>query len=258
MSTPSPPRLLPLGDGAVTLQFGDTVDAATHARVLGFVHALEQALAAPAGPGALGGVREWLPSFAAVTVIADDAHEAAAAARDAALLALARQAAPRPVAGRHWRLPVCFDAEFAPDLPALAAARGLAEAQVQALFTATRFRVYLLGFLPGFAYLGDLPEALAWPRRATPRREVPERSVAVAGRMAAVYPWASPGGWHLIGRTPVRLFEADAPEPALLRAGDTLSWLAIDRDRYEALAQRAAAGALDRRDWCTDAQAPGP
>lgn len=242
MSRCPPVRLLPLGDGAVTLQFGTEVGADANARVLGFCHALAQAVQR----GELPGVVEWVPAFASVTVHADDADEASAAARDARLLALAASAVPLPAAGRRWRLPASFEAGHAPDLAALAAARGLSPQQVVDAICGTTFRVYMLGFLPGFPYMGDLPAALEVPRLATPRREVPERSIAVAGRMCAVYPWASPGGWHLLGRTPVRLFDADADEPALLRAGDVVRFEPVDAATYEALDRRAAAGALTR------------
>jgi inhibitor of KinA len=226
----------------VTLQFGTEVSAEANARVLGFCRALADAVQR----GELAGMVEWVPAFASVTVHADEADEAAAAARDARLLALARSAVPLQAAGRHWRLPACFDARFAPDLQALAEARGLSPQQAIEAIVATPFRVYMLGFLPGFPYLGDLPAALEMPRLATPRREVPERSIAVAGRMCAVYPWASPGGWHLVGRTPVRLFDASAAEPALLAPGDELRWLPVDADTYAALERRAAAGELPR------------
>jgi inhibitor of KinA len=247
MSTVQPVRLLPLGDGAVTLQFATEVSAEANARVLGFCKALTQAKQR----GELPGVVEWVPAFAAVTVHADDADEASAAARDARLLELAEAAAPLQAAGRRWRLPACFDADHAPDLAALAAARGLSVPQAVELVTGTTFRVYMLGFLPGFPYMGDLPEGLEVPRLASPRREVPERSIAVTGRLCAVYPWSSPGGWHLVGRTPVRLFDASADEPALLAPGDEVLWQPVDAAAYDALDRRAAAGALPRAELLT-------
>lgn len=242
MSAAAPVRLLTLGDGAVTLQFAAEVSAAANARVLGFCRALGQAVQR----GELPGVVEWVPAFASVTVHADDADEAAAAARDAKLLALAESAAPLQQAGRRWRLPACFDSRHAPDLEALAAARGIGVAQAIDAIVGTRLRVYMLGFLPGFPYMGDLPAVVEVPRLATPRREVPERSIAVTGRMCAVYPWASPGGWHLVGRTPVRLFDPSADEPALLAPGDEVVFDPVDAETYEALDRRAAAGRLPR------------
>jgi inhibitor of KinA len=236
------PRLLPLGDGAVTLQFGDEVSAQANAKVQGFTRALADAVR----NNTLTGVLEWVPAFASLTIHVDDASEPAAAARDAALLALAQAATPLHTSGRCWRLPGCFESEFAPDLQALADARGLTPQQVIGFITATTFRVYMLGFLPGLPYMGDLPAQCEVPRLASPRSVVPERSIAVAGRMCTVYPWASPGGWHLLGRTPVRLFDASAAdEPSLLRPGDALTWARIDSERFAALERRARVGELD-------------
>lgn len=241
---PDTPRVLPLGDAALIVEFGGAISPAIHARVLGFARALEAAVAR----GELAGVVESVPAYRSLTVHFDPAAALDAPARQAEiLLRIARDAPALPAAGRRWRIPVCFDADFAPDLDALAAARGVGRDEAVALMTATAFRVYMLGFLPGFAYLGGLPAALEVPRRATPRKAVPERSLAVAGRMCAVYPWESPGGWHLVGRTPVRFFDAsDAASPALLGPGDEVRWTAIDRAGYEALDRRAAAGGLDR------------
>jgi len=147
---------------------------------------------------------------------------------------------------------VCFDAEFAPDLAELAQAQGLSPDQVVGLMTGAAFRVYMLGFQPGFPYMGGLPAALERPRRATPRPLVPERSLAVAGRMCAVYPWRSPGGWHLLGRTPLALFDATRSDPAWLHPGDEVRWVAIGRERYDELERAAAAGALQREAWLDD------
>lgn len=240
-----PPRLRPLGDGAVTVQFGDEVSADANARVIGFTRALIEAVQS----GRVQGVLEWVPAFAAVTVIVDDASEEAAAERDAVLLELALKAPAVQQAGRRWRLPACFDPDLAPDLPALADARGLSARRVIELLATTPLRVYMLGFLPGFPYMGDLPAECEVPRLSTPRRAVPARSIAVAGRMCAIYPWQSPGGWHLVGRTPVRLFDATADEPALLRAGDEVRWRPIDTAEFQALERQAEAGRLAREQW---------
>jgi KipI family sensor histidine kinase inhibitor len=244
---PQLPRLLPLGDTAWIVEFGQQIDEATHARVMG----LAQALAEGRARGAWPGVVEWVPAYTTLTVHFRDLGDSDAAADAApALLELARRAAPLAHPGRRWRLPVCFDAEFAVDLDEVARLRGLAPSQVVELMTGAVFRVYMLGFQPGFAYMGGLPAELELPRRASPRTAVPERSLAVAGRMCAVYPWRSPGGWHLLGRTPLALFDAGrADDPAWLRAGDEVRWVAIDRATHEALEQRAAAGTLRRDEW---------
>lgn len=236
-----PPRLLPLGDGAWTVEFGDAIEPAIHGRVLGFCRALETA----AGSGHLPEVVEWVPAFRSVTVHFDPAADALALGER--LAALANDSGSLAALGSRWRIPVCFDAECAPDLAEVAAARGLKPEEVVALLTGTVFSVYMLGFLPGFPYLGGLPPALEMPRLANPRKAVPARSIAVAGRMCAAYPWESPGGWRLLGRTPVRLFDpADAARPALLAPGDEVVWQAVDRGAYDDLERRAAAGSFDK------------
>lgn len=248
------PLLHPLGDAAWIVEFGRDIDPPTHARVMGLARALAEARAAGQWPEVI----EWVPAYTTLTVHFATGSETDAA-QDAAdrLLALAGSTAPLSQPGRRWRLPVCFDAEFAPDLAELAEAKGLLPEQVVALMTGTAFRVYMLGFQPGFPYMGGLPAALDRPRRTTPRTVVPERSVAVAGRMCAVYPWRSPGGWHLLGRTPLALFDAARSDPAWLHPGDEVRWAAIGRTRYDELRRAAAAGALPREAWL-DASGDAP
>jgi KipI family sensor histidine kinase inhibitor len=243
------PRLHPLGDAAWIVEFGRDIDQPTHARVMGLAQALAQARTKGQWPE----IVEWVPAYTTLTVhfAASGQTDAALAAADA-LLALARSVAPRSQPGRRWCLPVCFDAEFAPDLAELAQAQGLSPDQVVGLMTGAAFCVYMLGFQPGFPYMGGLPAALERPRRATPRTLVPERSLAVAGRMCAVYPWRSPGGWHLLGRTPLALFDATRSDPAWLHPGDEVRWVAIGRANYDALARAAADGALQRETWLDD------
>jgi inhibitor of KinA len=247
MTTPNHPgpKLRMLGDAAWIVEFGSTIDEDTHAQVMG----LARALATERAQGLWPTVLEWVPAYTTLTVHFDGsglADPVQAAAEP--LLALARRAAPLSQPGRQWRLPVCFDADCAPDLPELAQARGLSVEGAVALLTSTTLRVYMLGFQPGFPYMGGLNAALEMPRRSTPRTSVPERSVAVAGRMCAVYPWRSPGGWHLVGRTPFRLFDAqNTAAPAWLQAGDSVQWFAIDRARFDAL-EADAAGTV-RNNW---------
>lgn len=241
-------ELLPQGDQALVMRFGAAPGATPHQRVLGFCQGLERSRA----QGNPHGIAEWLPAAETVTLIFDDtADEAQASARDAGLLELAHAAAPATSSGRGWRLPACFDAEFAPDLAAVAAAhQRTPEAIVQALLD-TPLQVLLLGFQPGFPYMGELPPHCRVPRLASPRRQVPERSIAVAGAMCAIYPWASPGGWHLVGRTPVRLFDPREPEPAWLRAGDGVQWQPVSRAEYDTLEQLARDGQLRRERFLT-------
>lgn len=237
---PAPPRLLPLGDAAWTVEFGRAIDPAAQARVL---H-----LAARVRAAGRPEVVDVVPSLRSLTVhldpLAPDAAELGAW-----LLALAGEPAPPPRAGRCWRLPVCFEADCAPDLPALAQRLGLTPDAVIARLTGTALTVGMIGFMPGFPYMTGLPEALAVPRRATPRTRVPAGSVAVAGGLCGVYPWESPGGWWLVGHLPLPLFEAGRDDdPAWLAAGDRVRWVAVGARAHAALA----------RDWARDGQPREP
>ncbi len=245
------PRLLPLGDAAWTVEFGDTIDAATHSRVMGFDRALQEA-------GPLPGVVEWVPTFRSCTVHFDPLA-AGADTLGARLLQIAASSPAASVAGRRWRIPILFGGEAGPDLAELAAASGLSEDAVVARMASTVFRVYMLGFMPGFPYMGGLPEELAMPRLATPRKEVPARSLAVTGAMCAIYPVASPGGWRLLGRTPLTLFDpCDAAAPALFSPGDEVMWQPIDADAFARLEREAAQGRLERARFGVSSEAPWP
>ncbi|MDR2787635.1 MAG: 5-oxoprolinase subunit PxpB [Candidatus Accumulibacter sp.] len=235
-------RLLPLGDAAWTVEFGARIDPALHGRVLGLLEAAERIRK----EDAFAGIVDLVPTFRSLTVCYDpllcDGERLGQT-----LLSLARTTGAVRRDGRHWHLPVCFDDDFAPDLDDLAQTKGLSrETVIERLLGAT-FRVYMIGFMPGFPYMGGLPEALEMPRLKSPRKAVPARSLAVAGAMCAVYPWESPGGWRLLGRTPIPLFSArDALSPALLTSGDRVSWRAVGRDEFTDLEAAASSGGLKR------------
>ena len=225
------PCIKPLGDGAATVVFGATMATEIHARVRG----LDAALGAAHHPA----ISEWAPAFASLTVWYDPDMLGFDALADL-LLRLSASAAPAP-AGAAWALPFCCDADFAPDLADTAAQKGFSpEAYIDA-FCGLTFEAIMLGFLPGFAYLGGLPETLSAPRLKTPRKGVPAGSVAVADGMCAAYPSASPGGWRLIGRTPAPLFDArNAERPVLIAPGDRLRWRRVTRQEFLTLEARWA------------------
>jgi inhibitor of KinA len=233
------PRLLPLGDCAWTVEFGSTIDAATNARVMGLAQRVAQArtldpLMAP--------VTDLVPTFRSLTVHFDP-WTADAGALGLALLTLAQQSVEIATQGRCWQLPVCFDEDFAPDLARVCELRQLSRTQVIDGLLGASFRVYMLGFQPGFPYMGGLPPALATPRLPSPRQKVPAQSVAIALDMCSVYPWESPGGWNLLGRTPVVLFDpAQTEQPAMLIAGDEVQWTEVDRATHDRLAADVTRG----------------
>ena len=144
-------------------------------------------------------------------------------------------ARPRAGAVRAIEVPVCYENEFAPDLGDVAQHAGLSEEEVVRRHSSARYRVNCVGFTPGFPYLSGLPAELATPRRASPRTEIPAGSVAIGGAQTGIYPSKSPGGWNVIGRTPLRLFDHRNEPPAMLRAGDSVRFRQISREEFEQL-----------------------
>lgn len=212
-------RVLRVGDAAVSVEFGRDLDPELSARV----RALEAELtAAPCV-----GVRETVPTCRALLVIYDPRATAFDVLRDE-LLRRAGRAQAGAVSGRAHVIPVRYGGADGPDLAQVARACGLDEAEVIARHSAPEYTALMLGFLPGFAYLGLLPPELELPRRATPRARVPAGSVAIAARQTGIYPADSPGGWHILGRTNVRLFHPHAHPPARLGAGDRVRFVPVD------------------------------
>lgn len=235
------PRLLALGDGALTLEFGEHIDPALNAKVI----AARDALAAMK----LEGISDVVPTWRSLTVHFDPLRLDRERFGQQLLQCALAETQESALATR-WQLPVVFGDEFGPDLAAVAQATGRSAVEIIEALCATELRVFLIGFLPGFPYLGELPDWLRLPRLATPRAAVPANSLAIAGAQAAIYPWQSPGGWHLLGRTPVRLFDVDnVDRPALLAPGDSVRLTPIGRDEFERLAAAVAAHAIDPARW---------
>jgi len=214
--------LSPLGDSAMVLTLGNVVDESMVARVKSLASVIEERR--------LPGVFDVVPAFATVAVFYDPARPGGYAQLVGELGAIAVAAADDGTVGavRRLEIPVCYGGEFGPDLEAVAAQHHLEPAEVIALHSSADYLVQAIGFVPGFAYLGGLPATLATARRATPRREVPAGSLGIGGDQTGVYPLATPGGWNLIGRTPVRMFDPDRAEPAVLRTGDRVRFRPID------------------------------
>jgi inhibitor of KinA len=224
-------KLLPAGDTALVVEFGDGIDQVLSARVL--------ALAESVNALALAGVSETVPTFRSLMIHYDPlVLPTESLARTVAQL----MDDLRPLAqlGRSWRLPACYDASIAPDLAYVATECGLTPAQVIERHSAVIYHVYMLGFLPGQAYMGDLPPQLALPRRRTPRHQIPPGALAVATKMTCIFPRNTPCGWHLIGRSPVPLWR-NAPHPhALLTPGDKVTFTPVSLREYESMIARAA------------------
>jgi KipI family sensor histidine kinase inhibitor len=212
--SPSRPRVRihPLGDTALVAELGTRLDTALNTRAIALAAALRKRR----------DVRQAMAGYTSVTVHFDPD----ATTHDALGAALKRLAAKRPPMaepGRLHRIPVVYDG---PDLEAVATRLQLTPARIVEVHTRPIYRVFLVGFVPGWAYMGPLPEELELPRRHVPRTQVPAGSVAIAGRQTGIYPLPTPGGWHLIGRTSVKLFLPDSDPPCLLRAGDRVKFFA--------------------------------
>jgi inhibitor of KinA len=225
-------RFLSAGDRALVVEFGDRIERALSNDVLRLDASLRS--------GGLSGVVETVPTFRSLMVHYDPVATTCADLVRAITSLLDRQPGPR-AAATLWRVPVCYEGSFAPDLGEVANRTGLAPSEVVALHSGTPYHVYMLGFLPGFPYMGDLPHELALPRRADPRLHVPAGSVSIATTLTAIYPYQSPGGWHLIGATPIRLFDPARSRPALLAPGDKVQFESVDPASFASI-RRAVDG----------------
>jgi KipI family sensor histidine kinase inhibitor len=209
-------RIVPAGDSALIVEFEDRIDAAVNSRAVRLADAIRAA--------AMPGVRDVVPTFRSVAVYFDPLRTDCDALT-ARLEADARLASPQPAAiTAPIRIPVAYGGESGPDLPEVARFAGMTESEVIALHAGRVYRVFMLGFLPGFAYMGSVDARIAAPRRPTPRVRVPAGSVGIAGEQTGIYPIDSPGGWQLVGRTSVKPFDLQRSEPFLLKAGDAVQF----------------------------------
>ena len=226
-----PLRVEPLGDAALYAEFSLTLDLRTNEAL--------QAVAAVLRERAPSWVRDVVPSLGGLALHFDLEHaELPAVPLQAAaeLLEVCLKAASRaPKSGRQVEVPVCYDPEFGLDLDEVAAKTGLDPAQVVRRHAATEHRVLMVGFAPGQPYIGGLDRRLAVPRRATPRTRVPAGSIAIANAQTVVYPFEIAGGWSVLGRTPLRVFDPQREPPSLLAPGDRVRFAPISRAEYERL-----------------------
>lgn len=226
-------RLLPHGDAALVAEFGDSVNLALNEKVLALADRIAEAR--------IEGVVETQPTFRSLLVSFDPARLSfrALASRVEALVG---ESAPQARNGRLWRVPVCYDPDVAPDLAEAAERIGLQPEAFVARHCGLLHRVYMLGFLPGQPYLGDLPQELALPRRATPRVRIAAGSVGIAQRMTCLFPRETPCGLNVIGRTPAPLWDPRRREAALLAPGDRVAFEPVTLDRFQSLSEAVSRG----------------
>ncbi|MBX3303189.1 MAG: 5-oxoprolinase subunit PxpB [Nitrospira sp.] len=225
-------RLAPLGDSAITVEFGDEIDPCINACVVAFTNTV-------ADQG-WKGILDIVPTYRSVTIYFD------ALQWTFPDLAQRLRRVPRQSSdairsgGRLHKIPVLYGGEWGPDLEDVAIFAGLSPAETITLHTSVRYQVYMLGFSPGFPYLGFVRERLAMPRLSTPRTKVPAGSVGIADRQTGIYPSSTPGGWRLIGRTPIPLYRKSRSTPFLLKAGDLVQFNSIDQDEFDRLSGESA------------------
>jgi len=219
-------RIFPLGDSAITVEFGNTISPDLNRRAI----ALAEHFHNQPFPGFI----EAVPAYASATVFYDVLEVRRQVQSDATAFEIVEHLIRQAIGGlsvengsdtRLVEIPVRFDLDGEFDLASVAERAGLTTAALIDIFAASTYRVYMLGFLPGFTYMGEVDERIATPRKETPRKLVPAGSVGIAGRQTGIYSLASPGGWQIIGRTDVALFTPNAASPALLQAGDQVRFV---------------------------------
>lgn len=234
-------RYLSCGDTAFTVEFGNEISPEINGRVM----ALHAAIAQARASGDIVGVVETVPTMRSLMVTYDPLATSRADLQPKVNTLIARGLATG-MATRRVTIPCCYDDDdFAPDLDEVAERTKKTVEQVIAAHLASPFKVYVLGFMPGLAYVAGLDPSLFLPRRSQPRVRVPRSSVAIAMDMTTIYPFESPGGWHLIGRTPLWMFDQRREQPVFLSPGDSLSFERIDRKTYDRVAREVEAGTFD-------------
>jgi len=220
------PKIFPLGDGALTVDFGNTISVELNDRAI--------ALASYFSGNPFEGFIEAVPAYSSVSIFYDlvevrrnfaEFETAFDAVLEIVRASLDRVSSEIGKVSRTIEIPVDFGPDAAPDLVRIAAHRGLTVEETVGIFTSGTYRVYMLGFLPGFAYMGEVDVRIAVPRRDSPRLKVPRGSVGIAGRQTGIYLLESPGGWQIIGRTDLELFTPDAKTPCLLAPGDNVRFV---------------------------------
>ncbi len=229
---PFPYRIYPIGDQAITLDFGNLIKDEINAQVMALFYWLKEEN--------LHGIKDIIPAYSTISLVYDapmirkwagngSVYQYMEQYLTNALQQLDLLALP---SSRELRIPVCYHQSLAPDLLELCQEKQMDLDEFVTIHTAIPYRVYMIGFLPGFAYMGSLDERIVAPRKQTPRTHVEAGSVGIAGVQTGIYPFASPGGWQLIGQTPLTLFKANVQHPSLFQPGDLVQFEAISIDQF--------------------------
>lgn len=222
------------GDSALTIEFGKTINVQTNDDVL----ALDQSLA----EDPIDGIFETIPTYCSLLVtyqknVTD--YDTLCEALKQRISSLKKGASSNAVL---WEIPCCYGSHFGLDMEEVCRHTGLSQEEVIRLHTSVDYRIYMLGFLPGFVYLGGMDPRLEVPRLSTPRTKIPRGSVGIGGKQTGIYPMSSPGGWHLIGCTPIDLYDPDRENPVLVKAGDRIRFVPITSSQYYDIRQEMLKG----------------
>ena len=230
-------RIAPAGDRALLVQFEQKISEEVNDRVHGLMDAVQKA--------GIAGVGEMIPSYAALLIFYDP-EEINYPGLKGEIEGLLSMAGGKSEGGKRLlHIPCCYGSHFGPDLADMEKLTGLSREEIIKIHSGVDYRVYMLGFLPGFVYLGGMDERLKAPRLATPRVAIPKGSVAIGGSQTGVYPLQSPGGWRIIGSTPVEFFDPTREEPALCRAGDVIRFIPVTACDYYDIRQDMLRGRYD-------------
>lgn len=225
-------NIQPFGDKALLVTFEKKIDPEINQQVINLYHTLK----------ASGNFTFLTPAYCSLTVGIDRTLYTISEATE-----LINELASHPPTNqmayvRDVTIPVCYDAEFALDMDEVCQTTGLSRSQIIEIHSSTQFRVYMLGFVAGFAYMGTLPKELVCARKKSPRKSVPKGAVGLAGHQTGIYPVNAPGGWQIIGQTPVEMFDTRREEPNLLFPGDKVRFRAISKDEFKLIALKQETG----------------
>lgn len=234
MTALKPTRYMPFGDSALVVKFGDVIDVEVNRKVLALDQALRQRK--------VFGVEECVPTYGSLLIrynpLKTTYEQLVYQIRD---IERTMQTAPtKKTETKEIIIPTVYGGEYGPDLKQVAELHGLTEEEVVRIHSNRPYTVYMIGFVAGFPYLGVVDDVIATPRLKTPRIKVPEGSVGIAGKQTGIYPREAPGGWRIIGRTPLKLFDPTKDPPALLKPGDTVRFKPITETEFQALEEKAA------------------
>lgn len=222
-------RFLPCGEAAVTIEFSREIKEETNAAIRYLAARLEE--------GSLMGIRETVPAFCSLTVYFDPLILSYRRLKEEVLAILSQGAREKSDSRRVFCIPVCYEGEYAPDMEDVCRLTGLEREEVIRLHSGQDYLIYMLGFLPGFPYLGGMDPRLEAPRLDSPRTIIPAGSVGIGGKQTGIYPISSPGGWRLIGRVPVTLYDPQREKAVLYRAGDKIRFFPITAEEFQRYAE---------------------